>query len=436
VPPAETATGQAVVPAAELPRTNISGLGTQVETVPTSESARNVRELGSTAVATPPRLMRDQPYMTSAAPGVEPEAVTIGGGGTLRTENADMVRNHIGRLNEIIDSPEFADRPAAEQEQIKDARTDAQRQMAEYHEMMRPMNPNYGRPHFPQLDIPSEVSRIGSYTEAADHLQDISQQGYNYLNDLSGGRFSVIERANRVAWGAVKGATTVQELENAEAAVEQTNKQMNDLLDKDIVGAVSPKELQGFRDAYGQSQKLRYVGKAVDGAFDGNPSTSTRSWQYRGFDGNRLAANLQRLEQRFGYDAISRTVGRDNLEALHQVADLNRTLANRGKFGAVVNEVNSWLQKSFPKMFTRTTIGSYIGYHLGGPAGATAGAASTELAWMATKATVNKILSNPRIAQNVQYAIEKGIRPEVYGPAIGSMIVKSISSDQEEQPQQ
>jgi hypothetical protein len=59
-------------------------------------------------------------------------------------------------------------------------------------------------------------------------------------------------------------------------------------------------------------------------------------------------------------------------------------------------------------------------------AGAQAGAATTKMVW-------NAITTNPKIAQNVLFAIKSGARPGSYGPFIGNMIVTAIQHHQTQQ---
>jgi hypothetical protein len=444
----------AVVPAAEMPRSRITGLGQQepsgftgTRQTPTgeSQSARNVRELGSTANATPPRLMRDQPYMTSAAEGTPAaESFETRGQGTMKTQDPNVARAHIANLNEIIDHPDFENLPPEQQAQIHAARADAQRQMAEYHRQMEALHPRAGRANLPQINVAETVKKIGSYTEASNYLESVATEGYNSiadalaLNDISGGKFNAIRNANKDAWNAFKGASGTEAMATAERAVDETNRQMMSLLKNDIGGAVTPQELQGFNDAYGMAQKLKYVAHAVDGAFSGNPSASARSWEYRGFNGSKLMDNLDRLQRKFGGNraALERVVGKENLDTLYQVAELNRTNAARARFGVAVKPVIDWLTKAGGAFshLAPIVVGGEIGRATG--AGWGWGAAAGEGAALATKRVMNMVLSNPKVAQNLIFAIDSGARPENYAPFIGAMIQRIESERMQEQTEE
>ena len=362
-------------------------------------------------------------YLSGAKPGGEaPGTEVLGGGGTLRTQDPNIAKAHVANLNNLIDSPDFENMPPEQQAQIREARADAQQQLGRYHQEVRQNLPGYGKPNFPQIDIPKAIQRVGSYTDAANHLEGVATEGYNNiadslgLNDISGGKFNTIRNANKAAWARYTGATSAEELHNAGLTVDETNRQMQDLLQDDIGGSVSDKELSGFNDAYGQAQKLKYVANAVDKAFSGNPSTSARSFEYRGFNGQTLMSNLNGLERKFGRSGLARVVGEDNLNTLYQVAELNRTNEARAKFGAAVAPVAKFLSMHA----TPAAIGAVVGARTG--VGWEAGAAAGLAASYSQKRVMDAILTNPKVAQNLIFAIKSGARPENYGPLIGAMI--------------
>lgn len=400
-----------------------------------SNTARNSREIGSSSQTVPARVAREDAFATGAAPGAEPHTVEPPkGGGVIKTQDPDLVKRHLGALNEIISHDDFAKLSPAQKQAVLGAREDIQRQLGEFYEHQRINQPNYNKPNFPQIDVPRTVKQIGSYTEAATHLEKIATDGYNsisdalQLNDISGGKFATIRNANRAAWDAYKGASTVEAMGAAERAIDETNRQMTELLSRDIGGAVSPEELDGFNRAYRNSQKLKYIAHAVDSSFSGNASASARSWEYRGFDGNKLMGNLNRLEQKFGRNSLESAIGKDNLNTLYQVAGLNRTNAARGKFGAAIQPIVEWMDRAGGAFshLAPIVVGGETARAAGVPWGV--GAMAGEAAALATKKVLNAILSNPKIAQNLIFAIDSGARPQFYGPMIGAMIQRAERS--------
>ena len=373
-----------------------------------------------TAESTPTRTIPGNEGATGADIRTEttPEAKAdvAKGGGVLKTQDANIASAHVANLNKIVDGPDFEHLPPAQQRQILEARADAMKQLGEYHERVTANLPNAGKPNFLPVDIPATLKKTGSYTEAANQLDKLATDGYEHFNDITGGKFNAIRQANKDAWAAYKGASGLEAQGAAEKAVDETNRQMDQLM-KDIHGAVSPKELSGFNDAFKNAQKMKAVAAAVDGSFTGNASSSARSWEYRGFDGGRLMSNLSRLQQRMGRGPLERVVGKDNLDTLFRVAELNRTGTARAKFGVAIKPVVNGLMSLHVGPIA---AGAYLGHMAGMPyeVGGAAGWATAA----ATRRVMDAVLTNPKVAQNLIFAIDSGANPDHYGPMLATMI--------------
>ena len=164
------------------------------------------------------------------------------------------------------------------------------------------------------------------------------------------------------------------------------------------------------------------VATAVDGVSISGPSTSA-SREQRGFDGNRLMSNLSRLQNTMGRNRLERVVGRDNLDTLFQVAELNRTNAQRARFGAAIKPIGDALMHMHVGPIA---AGGYLGHLVGVPweVGAGAGWIASE----ASKRVMNAVLSNPQVAKHVIFAIDSGANPANYGPFVANLISQSVSS--------
>jgi len=411
VTPEEGTTGRIAHPAAKFDpaASRVEGEG--------KVGPQNRAEMGSTAQTVPDRMLkRVQAYTPATEGGAEAQADVARGGGVLKTQDANIASAHVANLNKIVDGPEFEHMPPAQQRQILEARADAMKQLGEYHERVTANLPNAGKPNFLPVDIPATLKKTGSYTEAANQLDKLATDGYEHFNDITGGKFNAIRQANKDAWAAYKGASGLEAQAAAEKAVDETNRQMDQLM-KDIHGAVSPKELSGFNDAFKNAQKMKAVAAAVDGSFTGNASSSARSWEYRGFDGGRLMNNMGRLQQRMGRGPLERVVGKDNLDTLFRVAELNRTGTARAKFGVAIKPVVNGLMSLHVGPIA---AGAYLGHMAGMPyeMGGAAGWATAA----ATRRVMDAVLTNPKVAQNLIFAIDSGANPDHYGPMLATMI--------------
>lgn len=402
--PVETTEGESVAPARK------KQIGTTFEARPEG-GATNAKAVRKVPVFQ---------YLTGVKPDVNPETVTIGGGGELRTQDPNVAYRHLAQLNDAIDSEEFDSMPAEQQKQLIDARDNMQQQIGEYRRQFLQNYPGYNQPNFEQLHIPTEIQKIGSFTDAAQRVEDTAQEVYNHFNDLTDNRFNALRNDNKEAWQAYLGAGSEGQ-SAALARLNETDRHMQQLMDS-IHNAVTPKELAGANEAYRNAQTLHAVAEAVDGSFSGNTSNSARSWEYRGFNGQQLMGRLNRVVNKLGRPAVERVMGRENLDSLYQVAQLTSTNAGRAKFGQAVGSITKDL---IMRHASALSIGGLVGHAAGLPW--EVGAIGGEALYSATKKVMQIISTNPKVAQNLIYALDYGAKPENYVPLISHAIAHSIA---------
>lgn len=440
VTPTESTTGTITPRAAEIPRSNTSVPANR--TPATTEYSRvgvepeYIRPGGGDAIAQREGRVwaerRIPGHMHSAAPGETPAETTLGGGGNLTTQDANIAKAHISNLNNVIESPDFEKMPPSQQRDLITARNEAQKQMADYHEQVMSNLPGATRPNLEPVDIPATLRRVGSWREAANELEKTGSHGYDLLNDVTGGKFNALRQENKDAWNAWTGASGESNQRVAKAALDQSEGKMAQMF-KDLRGIVNEKELDGFNDAYRNAQGLHRVADAVESSFQGNMNPSRTSWEYRGFNGTQLMSNLTKLQQTMGRGALNRLIGEGNANTLFQVAELNGTLAQRGKFGAAVTAV----AKNLPVgHLSAAGIGSVAGWRATHSwEGAAVGAAAGGALGIASSRVVNAMLTNPKIAKQLIYAMDYG-KPENYGPFIASLIQKLATDSSLERQRQ
>ena len=415
VPGREETTGRIATRAAEVPKTE--------STAGTNTGKAQTAELGSTATTSPNRVQeRGTPgFRTSSAEGEPVSQTEAVHRGNLVTQDPNIVKAHIQNLNDAIEDPNFRSWPPEQQKAMLEARADAQRQMAQYHERVYQNLPPEQRGVEP-INVPQIVSKVGSYTDAANQVERGGTRIYQLLNDVTGDKFNALREQNKNAWDAYAGASGPEAQAAAERSLEASNRQMDQMF-ADLRGVVDRRTLDAADDAFRNAQVIRRVATAVDGSFSGNASASARSWEQRGFDGNRLMANLSKLQTTMGRGRLERVIGRDNLDTLFQVAELNRTNAQRARFGAAIKPIGDALMHMHVGPIA---AGGYVGHLAGLPweVGAAAGWGASEV----SKRVMNAVLSNPQIAKNVIFAIDSGAKPENYGPFIANLISKSVSS--------
>ena len=397
----------------------LEGIGSKVSGG-MAKRATTVENVGGVETPVPAEARNAKPTPQQAA-----------GQETIRGSAQDTLRGHLEELNESRAVAPGRSMPPDAGETTEYFRT-GQGPNATWAERRVPAKPN-----FEPVDVPRTIRQVGSHSDAADTLEDLAVEGYNRVGDASGGKFSAIRQANKNAWRQLTQATTPEQRATAEAAVDHSNEEMSELL-RNAQG-VSPKELSGIDEAYKNAQRLRYVGNAIDQAFTGNTgSQARRAFEYVGFDGSRLMNSLRRLETKFGRAPLDRLLGRGNLDTLFQVAELNRGPAARGRFGANgIKPVADWLREHpglishhLAPMALGAAAGRFVG--MSGYEGALAG----ELAANTGRRVVSAVLTNPRIAQHLIFAIQSGAKPENFAPLIGTMIQKYEAAQARERQQQ
>jgi hypothetical protein len=274
----------------------------------------------------------------------------------------------------------------------------------------------------PITDVPAAVARVSSFGDAADEVEKSAKGAYDNLNQATGGKFSEVRDNFTQARKDAYKAGSVSERDAAQLRLDNATSAMRQLFD-DSGGKVSQQDWKDANTAWTNSKTLRQVHDAVESTFDTDAGFSQRSGTYRGFNGNMLRQRLNRLTQTIGEPELNRVVGRDNMDNLRKVAELTRTNADRAKFGAAVQKVGGWLARESTAAGAGALVGHFTG--LGGLGGAVGG----EAAYMAARKVMQAVATNPKVGQQLTFAVESGARPEYFAPIIGQMI-----RDQQEQP--
>jgi hypothetical protein len=350
------------------------------------------------------------------------------GGGTLTTQDPNIARAHVENLNRIVEGPGFDSFPPEQQRDILSAREDAQRQLSQYHEEVRTQLPGYGKPQMAPVDIPSAIGKIGSYSDAAAAVKQQAMDGYKQITDAlaftgeSPQKLSVVRLAYQSAENKYMAAETPEALRAAEGDIEAAHEQLRDMMQNRIPNAANMKEFSGLNDAYRNALGLEKFSRAVDGSFTGSPTSGAqRAGEYYGFDGKKMGKDVRNMINSLGRGAVDRLVGRENVEAVLRVADLNTTTAGRAKFGAAIRQIG---QALISKHVGPIAAGGYLGKltGIGWEAGAGLGWGTAE----GMERLSRLIVSKPQLAKNLLFALDAGAKPENYGPFIATMIRNMI----------
>lgn len=353
----------------------------------------------------------------------------------MTPEDVQSAHRDFDRLDTTINSPNFKQMPPEQQNYLRGEQAKLREQLLAHEGQAadQAAATQKGLTAFEPVNIPDTVQKIGSHTEAADALHRTIVQGYDQLADRAGlsgqsmQTYTALKNDYQEAEQGVRGANGKQALQAAESSASEAHQELVNFFDR--VG-VNPKEVAGLNDGYRNYTTIRDVAKAVDGAFNINPYLSRDAGLYRGFNGDKLKENLSALIDKYGAPALQRVMGRDGLNSLSEVAEMNSTRAGASDFGQATNAIAKYLSTmtAHGTRLVGAAGGAALAHSLGlsgwegYAAGAAGGMGVAEGGRQATRAVWNAITTNPRIAENVVFALKGGARVQNYAPYIARMI--------------
>lgn len=446
-PPVERAEGDSLVPArkrqigtAVEARSNPEtfnrraalepyGITMEGEGQPIADTATPEREPG-TEGETNSRNVRKVPRyqsLTGIKPDANPETVTIGGGGTLKTTDPEVAKQHISTLNEAINSPEFADMDPEQQQQLIAARQDAQRQMSAYHNSIMEQYTGHNVPNFAPIDIRAAVQRTNSFPEAVDRINEAHQEIYNRLDDITGGDFKALQNAQSTAWNDYVNAEGTQAKDTTGRALALANQNIENMF-HGLRGAVSPSELAGANQAYKNGLMTQKVSSIVERSLEGTWRDSDRA-----MNGRVLLNGLKQLYDSEGSGttgraAVQRVIGDDTLNNLENVAKANITEEGRAKFNHMIRRVVAGAAGTIGITGAGHLAHAPIGYAMGTGA----------MTYYGTEMLLNKMASDPKVGNFFLHAAQNmnQVLPKAMIPILQSIVSDSHSKDQDWQQQQ
>ena len=374
------------------------------------------------SAAKAPRHAFEQPqYTTSSAPTRTPGGnegtmgadITTGrtpepahdvarGGGVMKTTDVNQAIRYRDSLQAALDSGA----PAKQQAGIKAELARINGQIEEY----RGLNRDYSRSPQPKLNVGEILDNTNSFAQARDHLNDAGHSIYQRIDDATGGDFL-----------KTKAALNNAEAESTQAALQQKLDRMVE--DAHSSGAVSRQEYTAAKDALRKGYVLNDLARSFDNAWMGNPGSGKIGNSYNGLNGKSLLTAIRNARTKYGDVQLSEILGSDRLVNMEQQAALNVTQSQRQQYGLALNKVAQWVEEKNPGMmahFGAMGVGGLAAHVTGMPwyTGAAAGL-GTE---MGVKKIAQIVMSNPKIGENLAFALRSGARPENYVPMIGSMI--------------
>lgn len=257
------------------------------------------------------------------------------------------------------------------------------------------------------FNVDHVLNTVHDFTGAADRLATVNDAAYNAIDAMTGGQFKTLNSEVKAAQSAAFRAPSPQ----TEKAYRDATQKMDDLLSS--TKGLKPETVQAIKAGWKASYQLRDVGNIWDRALNGVPGASKVSQEQRGINGNVLMSGLQKAVRDIGRPQLEATLGAGRLDNLERIARMNQTNAQRQVFNRGLHEVARYLP---------IYLGARVGEHVAGFPGEVGGVLFGGAVKPAVDAVLDAIKANPRIGNNLTYAIESGADPKKFGPLVATMI--------------
>lgn len=354
-------------------------------------------------------------YQSSTKPGSPaPRADIARGAGELITTDRNVAAAHLKTLMDTIGSPEFKSLPADQQAGVKAAKDDIQKQLAEYYQHYKaqglsasfyttPTTNPYGS-NFNPIDINHAIESTSNFADAADQFHGAAREVYQHANNVTGGQWQALDGHITDLYDKLGKEPFQPGRDAIRQEIGKAKDEMSGILE-DPRNGFDKTDVDQAKKNFRAGYVLQDLHQAVKPLYGVEEQTGLTTGQYRGFNGNHLGARFEEFLTK-NPDAPN-IIGRERVENLRRIFKANGTMAARKRFGNAVASVATAL----------------TGYHLGG----WQGGLGAETAYHGIRYVVGNMVSNPKIAKNVLFAIDSGANPQNFAPMIAGMIARNAT---------
>jgi hypothetical protein len=335
----------------------------------------------------------------------------VGGGGALSTTNPHEAEAWRYSLQERMEQPDFKQLPEAQQAAMQEAHDKLEQQLGLYY------NSPYAA-RFEPINTDEALSRVQTFGQAANEIQNAVKPVYETLDRLSGGEFNKWKLQARRANQIIRNASSADAVEAAEGKLKEANDSIDDIITRHG-GSISQGDYRAAKYAWQQSAALDSLHAVMERMANGITAEESERGLPRVITGNaKMLENwLSRGSNRASVENLIGVEGVDNLKKMS-------LLLSNASTARATNNVLKRTSEAIGRHIGRSGTGALAGSVLFASAGmpwwkgAVAGAAVED-----TMRTVLRYATiNPRIGNLVQYAAEHSIDPKVYAPLIARAI--------------
>ena len=170
---------------------------------------------------------------------------------------------------------------------------------------------------------------VETYGQSADAIKNAAKdQFYTKVNEETGNNFADLQKKIKDAYR--RGDYSM---------VDSLQTDMSDLLrnHKDALGADA---YSATKNAYRKSYIHDAIGDVIDRAYDNvNEGATERAGVARNIVGTRLRTGLNRVQMKYGTQAVEDAIGSNAVDTLTKIADLTKTVPNAEAFTSALDEM-------------------------------------------------------------------------------------------------
>jgi hypothetical protein len=417
-PTAEEATGELLHPAQKGPKLigpNQTYLGSSADQVAEGTAPRNQGTTGADITTEPERPNLGPP---------EARSENVTGGGVLQTTNPQTAESWLRQLEEVEQSGEFKQLSSAQQDAITTERERLADQLGMYH-----ASPYAQR--FAPADTENALNHVRTFGDAADQVQASVKPVYSKLDQVSGGQFTKFNNAAKQALKIMRSATSTDAYEAAEQRYHEATGAIDELLTRHA-GDVGRQDYAAAKAAWRDSSRLNELHTVFERMMNGITIEESDQGLSRVMTGRtrQLEAYLSKGTNRQQIEALIGTDGVTNLKKITQL--MSKANTNRATVGAA-RAVWNQIEQHATLGGAGGLMGGMIAHWIGAPfyEGVAAGYLTTQ----GVRAVIRSAMTNPRIGNMVDFAVQHGVAPEVYAPLIARIILEPMQqTEPEEEP--
>lgn len=240
-----------------------------------------------------------------------------------------------------------------------------------------------------------------SFGDASKQIKEAAQPTFKKLDELSEGMFSTFQNKLASANKMIRKATSMEDLEKAEAQAGEAQKGIDDLF-KHHADEIGADDLAKAKSAYRDQSVLAKVHSYVESAFSAPEDVANGSDSVtRTIKGNALRPRLNQMLKKIPAGDLERTIGKDGVQSLYEIAKLTEKPEGMADMQNLIGQIAGH---------------GYITRIVKSPI-------------EARNLVARYLATSPRVAHTAISALKFGTPAKVYAPIIANAIAESEKQD-------